>query len=75
MSMSREIDKKMCQIYTKIRIYQIWYKNSSIKQIKFSKYATNPKKTISQRFAPIIILKVYLKDERLFLTFIDVKIV
>ena len=33
MFLSREIDIKLCQIYTKIHIYTILYKNSRIKQI------------------------------------------
>ena len=41
--------KKMGQIYTKIGVYQNFYKNSRFKQIIFSKYATNLKTTISQR--------------------------
>ena len=34
MFLSREIDIKLCQIYTKIHIYTILYKSSRIKQSK-----------------------------------------
>ena len=44
--LSREIDIKLCQIYKKISIYKIVYKNIRFKQIIFSKYL---KTTISQR--------------------------
>ena len=40
MFLSREIDIKLCENYTKTYIYQILYKNCSIKQIIFNKYAT-----------------------------------
>ena len=40
MFLSREIDIKLCQIYTKIQMYAILYKSCSIKQIIFNKYAT-----------------------------------
>ena len=62
MFLSREIDKELCQIYTKIGIYQILYKTSRFKQIIFNKYATKsenddiPEKPKWLRFAPIIIL-------------------
>ena len=49
MFLSQEIEIKLCQIYTKIGIYQILCKIRRFKQIIFSKYATNLKKTISQR--------------------------
>ena len=39
----------MYQIYTKIYIYKLFYKNLRFKQIIFSKYATNLKTTISHR--------------------------
>ena len=49
MFLSREIDKKkLCKYYTKIGIYQILYKDSRVKKIILSKYATNLKTTISQ---------------------------
>ena len=35
MFLSREIDIKLCHIYTKIYIYKIMYKNSRFKQIIF----------------------------------------
>ena len=49
MFLSREIDIKLCQIFTKIHIYAILYKSWRIKQIIFNKYATNQKTTISHR--------------------------
>ena len=49
MFLSREIDIKLCQIYTKIHIYAISYKSCNIILIIFSKYATNLKMTISHR--------------------------
>ena len=39
MFLSREIDIKLCQIYTKIHIYAILYKSCRFKQIIFSKFA------------------------------------
>ena len=51
MFLSREIDIKQCQIYTKflyVYIYTILYRNSEFKQIIFSKYATNPKTIVTQ---------------------------
>ena len=47
MFLSREIDIKLCQNYTKKDICQILYKICSIKQIIFINYATNLKTTIS----------------------------
>ena len=41
--------KGLCQIYTKIPIYSILYRNSRFKQIKFSKYTTNLKKDIPEK--------------------------
>ena len=41
MFLSREINIKLCQNYTKSCIYQISYKIRSIKQTIFKKYATN----------------------------------
>jgi len=49
MFLSREIDIKLCQIYTKIYIYAISYKSFNIILIIFSKYTTNLKMTISHR--------------------------
>ena len=49
MFLSREIDIKLCQNYTKTYIYQILCKIRSIKQIIFNKYATNLNTKISQR--------------------------
>ena len=48
MFLSREIDIKLFQNYTKTYIYQILYKSCSIKQIIFNIYATNLKTTIPQ---------------------------
>ena len=47
--LSREIDIKLCQNYTKMYICKILYKIRSVKQIIFNKYATNLKTMISQR--------------------------
>ena len=47
--LSRDIDIKLCQIYTKMHIYAILYKSFSVKQIIIHKYATNLKTTISHR--------------------------
>ena len=49
MFLSREIDIKLCQNYTKTNIYQISYKKCNIKQTLFNNYATNLKTTISHR--------------------------
>ena len=49
MFLSREIDIKLRQIYTKIIKYAILYKSCSIEPIIFNKYATNLKATISHR--------------------------
>ena len=46
MFLSREINIELCQIYTKIHVYTILYRNSRFKQIIFSKYATNQKTKI-----------------------------
>jgi len=43
MFLSREIDIKMCQNYTKTHKCKIWYKILNFKQIILSKYATNLK--------------------------------
>ena len=48
MFLSREINIKLFQNYTKTYICKILYKSCSIKQIIFNKYATNLKTTISQ---------------------------
>ena len=57
--LSREIDIKLCQIYTKIHIYAILYKSCRIKQIIFNKYATNLKTTISDRCLRILGLLLF----------------
>ena len=44
MFLSREIDIKLCQIYTEIHIYAILYKSCRFKQINFRKYETNLKR-------------------------------
>ena len=49
MFLSREIDIKLCKIYTTIHIYTILYRNSRVKKIIFTNYATNLKTKISQR--------------------------
>ena len=49
MFLSREIDIKLFQNYTKSYIYQISYKVRSIKQTIFNNYATNLKTTLSHR--------------------------
>ena len=49
MFLSREMDINLYQNYTKTYKCNILYKIRSIKQIIFSKYATNLKTTISQR--------------------------
>ena len=65
MFLSRKIEIKLCQNYTKTYIYQMLYKSCSIKQIIFNNYATNLKMTISPqepenlRFAPVIIFNFY----------------
>ena len=60
MFLSREIDIKLCQNYTKTYMYQILYKIRSIKQIIFNKYATNLKMTISNRSLRISDLLLFL---------------
>ena len=49
MSLSREVDIKLCQNCMKIYMYKILYKDSRFKQIIFSKYTTILKTTITQR--------------------------
>ena len=49
MFLSREIDIKLCQIYTKTFICKILYNICIIKQIIFNKHATNLKTTIYRR--------------------------
>ena len=61
MFLSREIDIKLCQIYTKIHIYAILYKSCNIKQIIFNKRNQSenddiPQKPENLRFAPVIII-------------------
>ena len=60
MSLSQEIDIKLCKIYTKIHIYAILYKSCSIKQIiqQIRNQSENddiPQKSENLRFAPVII--------------------
>ena len=61
MFLSREIDLKLCQIYSKTYVCKIWYKILSCKQIIFSKYRNQsenfdiPEEPEKLRFAPIII--------------------
>ena len=68
MLLSREIDIKLCQIYTKIYIYKVLYKSSMFKWIIFSKYTTNLKTAISQRslrirnLAFLLFLVIFIKD-------------
>jgi len=57
--LSREIDIKLCQMYTKIHIYAILYKSCRIKQIILNKYATNLKTTISDRSLRILGLLLF----------------
>ena len=47
--LSREIDIKLCQNYTKTGICQILYKSCSFKQIIFNNYATILKTILSHR--------------------------
>ena len=60
MFLSREIEIKLCQNYTKTYIYQILYKSRSIKQIILKKLRNKSKNDIipdeseKLRFAPII---------------------
>ena len=68
MFLSREVNIKMCQIYTKIHIYTILYRNSRFKQIIFSKSATNLKTKISQRNP--ILTKVFSNYYSIILIFI-----
>ena len=49
MFLSREVNIKLCQNYTKMYICKMLYKICSIRQIIFIKYATNLKTAISQR--------------------------
>ena len=63
MFLSREIDKKLYQNYTKIHIYTILYRNCSIKQIIFNKYETNLKTTIfhkNLRISGLLLLWFYI---------------
>ena len=59
MFLSREIDIKLCQNYTKSYIYQISYKIRSIKQTIFNKYATNLKTTISYRSLAEVLVVIF----------------
>ena len=58
MFLSREIDIKLCKIYTKIHIYAILYKSWSI---KLNKYATNLK-TTSLRISGLLFYFAFLID-------------
>ena len=65
MFLSREIDLKLCQNYTKMYIYQIVYKNCSIKQLIFNKYTNNRKRLYptaepeNLKFSPIAIFFIF----------------
>ena len=72
MFLTREIDIKLCQIYTKTYIYEIWYKNLSFKQIIFSKYATKLKTMINQRSLSSLGLLLLLFEFNNFSFFIDI---
>ena len=56
MFLSREIDKKPCQNYTKTYIYKILYKSCSIKQLRkqFENYYIQQEPE-NLKFAPFII--------------------
>ena len=63
MLLTREIDIKLCQIYTKIHIHAILYKSCNIKQIRFNKRNQSenddiPQKPENLRFAPVIIIVI-----------------
>ena len=64
MFLSREIDIKLCQNYTKTYIYQISYKSCSIKQTIFNNYATNLKTTIYHRIIDNIICNNIIKNSQ-----------
>ena len=49
MFLSPKTDIELCQMNTKIHIHTLLYRNSRLKQIVFSKYATSLKTKISQR--------------------------
>ena len=61
MFQSREIDIKLCQLYTKINIYTILNKSSRFKQIIFNQIRNQsenddiPQEPEILRFAPIIV--------------------
>ena len=65
MVLSQEIDIKLCQIYTKIHIYAMFYK-SRFKEIIFSKKRKQsennyiPQKLENLRFAPILIFILFI---------------
>ena len=74
MFLSREVDIKLCQNYTKSYIYQISYKIRIIKQTIFNKYATNLKTTISYRslrISDLLLLKIVIFYFALFIGIID----
>ena len=61
MFLSRDIDIKLCQNYTKTDICQILYKSCNIKQIIFNKRNQSenddiPQKPENLRFAPVLII-------------------
>ena len=70
MFLSREIDIKLCQNYTKSYIYQISYKSCNIKQTIFNNYATNLKTTISHRRSKRISDLLLLKNLNLYFPFL-----
>ena len=66
MVLSQEIDIKLCQIYTKIHIYAMFYKSSRFKEIIFSKKRKQsennyiPQKPENLRLAPILIFILFI---------------
>ena len=60
MLLSREVDIKLCQIYTEIHVHAVLYKSFSIKQIIFNKYETNQNTIISHRNLRISGVKRYI---------------
>ena len=72
MFLSREIEIKLCEIYTKIYIYTILYKNSRFKRIIFSKYITNLETTISPRSLRNLGLFLFLFEFNNFSFFLDI---
>ena len=78
MFLSREIDIKLCQNYTKTNICHISFKSCSIKQTIFSKYATNLKTIISHRSLRILGVERYIYKTSICMMFlsreIDIKL-